>query len=210
MRSTLTDEELIRRADVVVSNYGGVVPCFEVMFLHSMLYASGRSLESFDRFRRIDDPRANPDYAVSVVQEAIGHAAAVSRFFWPAAGTKREPVSFRTLRKLRGARLRAAFGVTDESPLANRDLRNTWEHFDERLDQYQLRVDAGIMLPGCMVESHYIADGPAGHTFKVLDPDSECLVLLGEKFFYAAIRDEVVRVHQIALEADRNGGRLRP
>jgi hypothetical protein len=199
---------LIRRADVVIRDYGGVVPYFEVMFLHSMIYASGRSLESFERFQRIDDPRANPDYAVSVVQEAVGHAAAVSRFFWPAAGMKREPASLRKMRDLRGQRLCAAFRVTDKSPLANRSLRNVWEHFDERLDRYQLEIEGGPMLPGCLIESHDIADDPAGHTFKVLDPAAECLVLLGERFFYGAIRDEVARVYQIALASDRNGGRL--
>lgn len=209
MRTSLTDNELIRRADILVRDYSGIVPYFEAMFLHSMLYASGRSLESFERFHRIDDPRANADYAVSVVQEAVGHAAALSRFFWPAAGGKREPASFRTMRELRGQRLRTAFGVEDDSPLANRSLRNAWEHFDERLDRFQLQIDAGIMLPGCLIESHDIADDPAGYTFKVLDPDAECLVLLGERFFYGAIRNEVARVHQIALESDRNGGRLR-
>lgn len=207
---TLTDDELIRRADIVVRDYSGVVPYFEVVFLHSMLYASGRSLESFERFRCIHDPRASPDYAVSVVQEAVGHAAAVSRFFWPAVSMKREPASLRKMRELRGQRLRTAFAMTDKSPLANRGLRNAWEHFDERLDRYQLQIGGGIMLPGCHIESHEIADDPAGYTFKVLDPVAECLVLLGERFFYGAIRDEVARVHQIALEWDRKGGRLSP
>lgn len=51
------------------------------------------------------------------------------------------------------------------------------------------------MLPGCLIESHEIADDPAGYTFKVLDPKAECLVLLGERFFYGEIREEVMRVH---------------
>lgn len=210
MRTILTDEELVRRAEIVVRDYAGIVPYFEVMFLHSMLYASGRSLESFEQFRRIEDPRADPEYAISVVLEAVGHAAAVSRFFWPAAGTKREPSALRKARDLRGQRLRTAFGITDKSPLANRSLRNAWEHFDERLDHYQLQIEGGILLPGCLIESHGIADDPAGYTFKVLDPEAECLVLLGERFFYGEIRDAVAKVRQIASDADRNGGRLRP
>jgi hypothetical protein len=48
-----------------------------------------------------------------------------------------------------------------------------------------------------------------GHTFKVLDPKAECLVLLGEKFFYGEIRNEVARVDLLASEAERNGGRFR-
>jgi hypothetical protein len=209
VRANLTDEELLRRAEIVARDCAGIVPYFEVMFLHSMLYASGRSLESFERFARLEDPRDDPEYAASVIQEAVGHAAAVSRFFWPAAARKREPEALRKLRDLRGQRLRAAFVITDESPLASRNLRNAWEHFDERLDRYQLQTDSGILLPGCLIENHGIADDPAGYTFKVLDPEAECLVLLSERFFYGEIRDEVARVHRIALEADRNGGRLR-
>jgi hypothetical protein len=209
VRAALSDEELVRRAEIVTREYAGLVPHFEVMFLHSMLYASGRSLESFERFRRLADLKSDPEYAVSVIQEGVGHAAAVSRFFWPASAPKKEPEALRELRAQRGERLRAAFSVTDDSPLANRDLRNAWEHFDERLDLYQLQVDGGILLPGCLIESHEIADDPAGYTFKVLDPHAECLVLLGERFFYGEIRDEIARVHQTALEAERNGGRLR-
>lgn len=208
MHRELSDAEVSRRAEIVARDYGGVLPYFETMYLHSILYATGRSLDSFERFQRLKDPQEDPEHAVSVIQEAVGHAAAVSRFFWPVKGSHREPPAVQSVRKSRGQRLRAAFAVSGESPLANRSVRNTWEHFDERLDRYLLHVDAGIMLPGCIVESHEISDDPLGHTFKVLDPAAECLVLLGERFFYGAIRDEVARVHHLAVEADRNGGRL--
>ena len=210
MGKSISEEELSRRAEILIQDYRGIEPHFEVMFLHSMLYASGRSLDSFQRFRRITDPRADADYAVSVIQEAVGHAAALSRFFWPASGRKRESSFLREARILRGQYLREAFVISDDSPLANRSLRNAWEHFDERLDAYQLEVNGGVLLPGCLIESHGIADDPVGYTFKVLDPEAECLVLLGVRYFYGEIRDEVARVHRIAKAAKGKSGRLLP
>ena len=64
------------------------------------------------------------------------------------------------------------------------------------------------MLPGCIVHDHSIADAPNGYTFKVLDPAAECLVLVGTRYFYGNIRDEVHRIYRTALEYDRNGGRF--
>ncbi|AKJ94575.1 hypothetical protein TVD_03955 [Thioalkalivibrio versutus] len=203
-----TEEELRHRAGIIASEYSGIVPHFEAMYIQSILYPAGRAVEAFQRLAQIEDPGQDSENAVAAAQEAIGHAGAVSRFFWPVDGPRREPSELKELRKRRGEALRSAFDLSDDSPLANRDLRNAWEHFDERLDQYLLGIDAGVMLPGCIVDDHSIADDPNGYTFKVLDPTAECLVLVGTRYFYGAIRDEVHRIYLTALECDRDGDRL--
>ena len=101
------------------------------------------------------------------------------------------------------------FHLDESSALYNRDLRNAWEHFDERLDAYFLENDAGFFFPSCILDDHSLADDPVGHIFKLLDIEAECLVLLGEKYFFAPIREAVQSVLEIALEADKNGSRLR-
>jgi hypothetical protein len=58
-------------------------------------------------------------------------AGALSRYFWPV----------RKGHEWRGAQLRSAFGISDDSPLRSRDLRNSIEHFDERLDLF---LDGGV------------------------------------------------------------------
>jgi hypothetical protein len=64
-------------------------------------------------------------------------AAALSRYFWPTTtGNKKKQAEQLEMRRMRGEKLRDIFKVTDDSPLCNRDLRNAWEHFDEKLDTY--------------------------------------------------------------------------
>jgi len=109
-------------------------------------------------------------------------------------GNKRKQPEQLEMRRKRGEKLRGIFGITDDSPLCNRDLRNAWEHFDEKLDTYLISSDAGYFFPNPFIEHHSIADEPHGKIFKLIDPDSECLVLLGKKFFFAPIRVEVRRI----------------
>lgn len=45
-----------------------------------------------------------------------------------------------------------------------------------------------------MLGEHTLADDPVGKIFKLIDPENECLVLLGRKFFFSPIREEVKRI----------------
>jgi hypothetical protein len=60
----------------------------------------------------------------------------LSLIFFPARGGKDSAL----FRNARGNILRMLLDVGDDSPLGDRDLRNSWMHFDERLDE---RVLAG-------------------------------------------------------------------
>ena len=44
-----TEEELRRRAGITVSEYSGIVPYFEVMYIQSILYPAGRAVDAFER-----------------------------------------------------------------------------------------------------------------------------------------------------------------
>ena len=109
-------------------------------------------------------------------------------------GKRKEAKEQIAMRQSRGRKLREHFDVTDESPLLNRDIRNAWEHFDEKLDTYLLSNDAGYFFPSPIIGHHETANEPIGKIFKLIDPENEVLVLLGNKFFYRDIRDEVERI----------------
>jgi hypothetical protein len=202
-------EETRRRVRISIDDYGGIVPHADVFYLHSIIYSASRCLASFEEYEHSKKLDVPPEYVVSIVQEAVGHAAALSRYFWPSlrSGKKRPPLE--ELKEKRGEVLRAFFELTETSPLYNRDLRNAWEHFDERLDAYMLGNDAGYFFPGCILDTHTLADDPLGHIFKLLDTEAECLVLMHQKYFFGPIRDEVGSVFERALRAEKNGGRLR-
>ena len=150
----MNQNELKRRANIAVEQYNGLVPYCEVFYILSIRYSASRCLEAFARY---DTARTKPDaeeMAVSSVHEALGHAAALSRFFWPSGLGNND---FSKLRAKRSERLREAFNMDEQSPLRSRDLRDALEHFDERLDLYLLEQDAGIFVPSAILgdsESH--------------------------------------------------------
>jgi len=204
----LNTEERSRRAEIVIAQ-GGILPYCEAFYVHSILYAAKQCQQAFSRYAEARIAALPAEDLIAAVQAAVGHAAALSRYFWPSRTNGKRLDSGSRLRKQRGERLRASFQVTENSPLSNRDLRNAWEHFDEDLDRFLLATTAGVFLPSGIVGSHSLADDPLEHVFKLLDPETECLVLLNKKYFFGDIRTEVDRIAAIATDGNGNGARLR-
>ena len=190
-------EELERRAKLVADDLNGIQPHTLIFYNFSIRYSAERCLDAFLHYNEIrKNEEIDPDYLVSVVQEAVGHAAALSRYFWPSPGGGKKQPQMAILKKKRGEYLRKQFKLDNNSPLYNRSLRNAWEHFDERLDEFLIKTVAGMFFPTAIIGSHHEADDPISKVFKLLDPDEECLVLMGEKFFFAPIRDEVLNLYK--------------
>jgi len=194
----ITPEELEQRALQTAEECGGIQPMHTPFYTLSISYSAERSLAAFDLYEHLLEHAADPATLISVVQEAVGHAGALSRYFWPSPTGKRN--NQYELKLARGKKLREMYKITEDSPLANRELRNAWEHFDEKLDAYVLSNDAGYFFPTPIINSHTLADDPVGKIFKLLDPENHCLVLLGQKFFFEPIRNEVERVFARAAQ----------
>jgi hypothetical protein len=202
-------QELERRALICADDYGGIISYSEAFYIHSIIYSASRCLDSFYRYEALKDKDILPDELISIVQEAVGHSAALSRYFWPSPGGKKKQPNLIKVKEKRGEKLRLAFNLDDNSALYNRSLRNAWEHFDERLDCYCLENDSGDFFPRCIIDSHELADDPVRHIFKLLDIEEECLVLLGKKFFFSPIKESVQKILTIAEQLDKQGGRLK-
>ena len=195
--SVIDTKERERRATIVVQS-GGILPQYDAFYNLSVSYLAEQGKQAFDRYVGQVESGCSPDELIATVQTAVGHAAALSRYFWPSISRSERGTAVGQLRIERGKRLCNTFTVTDESPLHRRPLRNAWEHFDERLDDYLLSVDAGVFMPTGLIGEHTVADDPIGHVFKLLDPDAECLVLLNKKYFFGPIRAEVKRIVELA------------
>lgn len=133
------------------------------------------------------------------VQTLALQAAALSRYLWP--------VRTKKLHLLRAARLRSGLGISDDSCLSNRDLRNALEHFDERLDEFCRTLVAGIILPtyvGPLGEQHEVPR----HLFRAFYTDIGVFEVLGERFEMAPILEEVEELHERLLAAACNGSRI--
>ena len=196
----LDEAEKAKRGAMIAEHCDGIHPPFEAFYIHSILYAADRAENAFQRFDEAVDTSANPGLIVATVQEALTHAAAISRFFWPMGRTD--------LAKARGRKLRDAFGVDETSPLRHRKLRNAFEHFDEDLDSFLLEDRVGYFFPSPLVDDHHLADDELGNIFKLVDPAAGICVLLGEKYEFGRIRAEVQRILTDALAMDAAGSRL--
>jgi len=202
-------QELERRADIVLRSYRGILPQAEAFYLQSIIYSARRALRAYEEYDSLPRNQEQAEQLVSAVQEAVGHSGALSRYFWPSMGGHNAKRPLHRIKEGRAEKLRSSFNLTEASPLYNRGLRNAWEHFDERLDAYLVENDTGFFFPSCIVGNHTLADDPTGHLFKLIDPAAECLVLLGEKYFFAPIREEVRVVFDQAVAAERGGSRLK-
>ena len=181
----INDAEIARRAALLANDYDGILPQFVPFYLFSVLYCADRANSAFSIFEK-EKRSSNPVALTSAVHEALGHSAALSRFFWP---TKNKGVA-----AARAKKLRTILHVGDESPLKDRSLRNSLEHFDERLDEYLLTYDAGYFFPAPMIGSHTLADEPVGRIFKLVDSDNNVIVILGQKCHFRPIKGEVERI----------------
>jgi hypothetical protein len=74
-------DELERRASICAEDYKGIIPSQEAFFLHSIIYSTARCLDSFERYEHYKNQEIPADDLISIVQEAVGHAAALSRYF---------------------------------------------------------------------------------------------------------------------------------
>lgn len=189
------------REALIVQQHNGIYPPYEAFYIQSITYAAERSETAFQRFEKAVAASKSAAEIFATVQEALSHAGALSRFFWPTQKNNQ-------LSAARGQRLREAFRLDDTSALKWRRLRNAFEHFDEDLDLFLLEDRAGFFLPSPLVEEQALADDAIGHIFKLVDPKHGMCVLLGKKFEFRPIRNEVQRILFRSHEMDEHGSRL--
>jgi hypothetical protein len=70
-------------------------------------------------------------YYIQVLLSALGN---ISKTLWPIGRNKNNKIT--ELRETRGNELREALNIKNNSPLKSRKLRDTFEHFDERMDEW--------------------------------------------------------------------------
>ena len=68
-----------------------------------------------------------------------------------------------------------------------------------------MKEPVGMFFPGSLVGEHQMADEPVGQVFKLVDPSAMIFVILGEKFDFGSIHDEVVRLLAKIHEFDQRG-----
>lgn len=189
----------------------GIWPPYEAFYIESMYWHAASAKRSIkvvsdwldlvkkDDERALELPRP---LLFEHLQNILHQAGCISRYFFP-GGRAPKP-----LHVARAARLRRAFGVADDNPLAERDLRNAIEHFDERLDTYLTENHVGEFVPEDVGYVPRESEVPL-HIFKGFYTYPLIFVLLGQSYQMAPIVNEMLRVHK-ALEACAESGHRLP
>jgi hypothetical protein len=184
----------------------GISPSHEALYIESMLFNCLSAMSSIHEVAdtveaaesgTISLEDIDEDAFLNHLQNVVVQGAALSRYFFP-VGKGHEA---------RGIQLRAALAVTEASALWSRDLRNSIEHFDERLDDYLSEGPVGHIYPryvGPALES----DGVPRHLFRAYFIDRGIFSLLGKEYQIPPLVDEIGRIGRLLDTCARSGGRL--
>lgn len=188
----------------------------ERIYLKELLVQCTFGFSAFERMKEILDeigkPGSKPREITSEFFREAGdflqHSSAVSRLLWPPGHWDRAK---KKRAESRGAHLRQMLGFDDNHVLRNRDLRDFFEHFDSRLDDWaeespnRIYVDQVIGGPrsvgGSSMTEHDIV--------RRFDPASKEMVIRGERFNVVALLGGLSDVRDRAeerlkqLDADR-------
>lgn len=200
----LDKDERTRRARLIVDDYQGIHPPWEILYISHIQSTSRASLTAFNRFEKLAIAATNesdPGAAFEALTLAVAHAAAVSRFFKPS----RQGIE--GLSRARGDKLASAFEVGSSSALNDRGLRDALEHYDERLDEYLLDPRYGsTVVIGIGAEAPHLNDAVFPLRWvNIVDGKAQ---ILGHEYDYACTKREIVRVLLLADKFMEQGCRL--
>ena len=140
--------------------------------------AAKRLPSSLDRIDQIE--------VWSAIQSILIAAGNVSKILWPP----------RSSSKGRGARLRELLQVHDSNPLSDRNFRNHFEHYDERIeDWFEETGSAAYMDSRIDPFDSPLFPGPSCH-HRAYNPLTMALTFRGESLDLAAILEALSEIRQ--------------
>lgn len=182
----------------------GIHPPYRILYNLSIGFCTNSAMRSIqamaDLMEALGDENSSlrltdidTESVLNELQNIVLQGAAVSRYFWP----------IRNGHEKRGKALRNQYGITDESPLRSRELRNLIEHFDERLDNYLSKGIVGNIIP------HYLGREPPPsqvkrHFFRAYFLDSGVFEMLGQRYEIDPLSRELWRIGGGSIDEPRH------
>jgi hypothetical protein len=188
---------------MIEENPFGIWPPYQALYFESMAFLTASAVQSVRELNNAleawssssdeERPEFNPEHILNAVQNIIQHAAALGRYFWPSDENGRHAERAKVLKE--------RFKISEESALRSRTLRNTIEHFDEKLDDYLAKGIAGQIIPQFVGDLSGNREVPI-HAFRAFDPVTANFEILGKKFQVQPIVAEVLQI-EVRLSALR-------
>ena len=185
---------------------------YQAFYIQSMLFNTTSAFQSCSVAEKIIkkisdgelDPQEKKDILLDCLQNVVNQSGAISRYFFPSRDGPKGGGD-KTLHKDRGHYLQRVFKVDESSPLVNRGLRNSIEHFDERLDLYLKGGMVGFIFPSLILPEPEDSEVPH-HIFRAYYLKEGIFQVLGERYEIQPIVNEVARIHDLLVKFDENGG----
>ncbi|MCJ7811204.1 MAG: hypothetical protein MUP62_03290 [Dehalococcoidia bacterium] len=118
------------------------------------------------------------------IQNLLVAAANVSKALWGLSGAQ----------SAQRQALRASIGISDASPLREVDMRNHFEHFDERLERWWSDSSRHNIADLCIGPPEMIKGLDDSEMFRFFDPRTTEIVFWGQRFNLQELVDEVSRI----------------
>jgi hypothetical protein len=122
------------------------------------------------------------------LQSILVAAANLSKLLWGSGGRKEAERN----------RLRESLGVADNSPLRDPDLRNDFEHFDERVERWFESSTHRNYLGRFVGPYNAVAGFDTGDRFQHFDPESGVVTFWDHSVYLKDVLAEVKRIVALA------------
>jgi hypothetical protein len=180
----------------------------EGIYLHELVAQCEYAVGSVNRMNQVLQNQGSPSEFFREASNFLQHSSAASRLLWPpGSGNRRE----KKRAKKRGKHLRTKVEIDDGEALKNRALRNHFEHFDERLDDWAETSPHKNIVDNMIGPRNAIAgDSVKDQDFmRLFDPATKRLIFRGEPFDVQALVTSLTNIQAkarqriTALEANR-------
>lgn len=175
-----------------------MTPFIETIYLTELLSQCDEAMEAVRRMNMALAAK-EPRPFFRAASDFLQHAALASRMLWPPG---RGNVWQRKSADMRGAHLRSSLDIGKTHGLRNRDLRDHFEHYDERLDDWaenspNKNIVDNMIGPRRAIGGDAIKDSDI---MRLYDPATKQLVFRGESFDMQALVAAVEDVKGKALK----------
>ena len=131
------------------------------------------------------------------IQSFLVAAGNVSKLLWPSSAHIPD----------RAKELRNSLGVNDSSPLAPRNFRNHFEHFDERLEDWATSSKRKNFVDSNVVPSGMISEIDPGDYLRNFDTTKNAVTFRGDEYNLKPMVDAIIKLHgKASIEANKAHG----
>ncbi len=180
----------------------------EGIYLSELVAQCEFGVGSVQRMNNMLQNHGSPSEFFREAGNFLQHSSAVSRLLWPPGGNSRQK---KKRAKQRGAHLRKNLEIGDDHTLKDRTLRDHFEHFDERLDDWaetspNKNIVDNMIGPRNAIGGFSIKDDDI---MRLFDPATKMLIFRGERFDVQALVNGLTDIQTRArkrlekLEANR-------